>query len=144
MQNFLTGKCLTILTNPKNSRPAKNYSGYRFGLFTFSFHLYLFSLLSLFISISASSPLYLFLCFSLFLSLFSFTTHCFFSFSSSLLSLSSQLSFLNSLTLFTRSVGSLALSLSVRNSQTYPESETARALAHTLNGELLASRRKNL
>ena len=118
----------------------------------------LLTCLSLLMSISTSSHFYLFLCSSLFLSLFSFTTLCCsflllsslslssklspFSLQSSLLSLfkalsalSAKLSFLNSLTMFTRSVGSP--SLSARKSLTCPEmkSQSAPALARSLNGE---------
>ena len=108
--------------------------------------LSLSSRLSLFISIlslfSLAVPLhfYLFLCSLLFLSLFSFTTLLFFSLALSPLSLSkalfSQLS--DSVHSFSRH------SLSVRKSLTCPESQSAPALAHPLNGYLLASRGKNL
>ena len=79
----------------------------------------LFSCLSL--SLSTCSHLHLFLCSSLFTLTFSLLFHNSFSLSS----------------------GSL-LSLSVRKSLTCPETQGARALVRSLNGELLASRRKNL
>ena len=80
-----------------------------------SFHLSLLTSISLHFSLSTSSNFNLFLCSLLFLSLFSFTT------------------------LF-----SSRLSLSAHKRLTCPESKNARALAHSLNAELLASRRKNL
>ena len=64
-------------------------------------HLHLCLSFSLHMSLSVSLHFHLFLCSSLFLSLFFFSL--------ALSSLSSKLSFLNSLTIFTRSVGSLSL-----------------------------------
>ena len=106
--------------------------------------LFLFVLISLLTSISlhffyTSSHFYLFLCFLPSLSLFSFTTPLFVSLALSSLSLQSSLFS----TLWQCSLVQSALSLCTQ-SLTSPESQRARALAHSLNGELLASRRKNL
>ena len=108
--------------------------------------LSLLILISLHKSVSLHFCLYLFSFLSLslliVLSFFSFTTPLCLSFLGLSLSLSLSLlsSSLNSLTMFTRSVGSL----SVGKSLTCPESQSARAVDHSFNGELLASRRKNL
>ena len=103
-----------------------------------SIFISLFSYVSLCMSISTSARFYLFLCSSLFLTLFSCTTLLLFS--SSLFSLSAQLSCLNFLTMFSRAVRVSCL----RKSRTCPEGQSAREFALPLNGELLALRRKNL
>ena len=97
-------------------------------------------LMSVSLSLHVCLRLFSFLSLSLLfaLSFFSFKTLLFFSLA---LSLSLHpLSFLNSLTIFTHSIRSL----SVRKSLTCPESPSARALAHSSVGEVLASCRRNL
>ena len=121
-------KIVTGLINSKNKRSVKR-QWFQMCIFTFSLflslcHMSLSFHLCLSFHVSLCSHFYLFLCSSLFPSLSS----------------PSQLFFLYSLTVFTRSVGSL----SVRKNLTCPESQGTRALAHPSNGKLLAPPRKNL